>query len=215
MRTMYDSVNPRIIPADAAMVAGYVDGKYRWTEEGWGRFPHAVKVRIAVLPETDAGNVLDVERYDAAPGQAPGWVTMRRRAGVEPTVYCSRSAWPVVREAFRSSGVSEPQYWIADYTGKEHLPAGAVACQWGSAPTLDTSCVADYWPGVDPLPAEHTGALAPPPGTGVAAVPGFNGLLCCAYRDINRVWQPLTEPFLRQLVTDAVRTALAEKPPST
>lgn len=37
-RTMYDSTNPGAIPASAALVAGYVDGLYRWSDAAWARF---------------------------------------------------------------------------------------------------------------------------------------------------------------------------------
>ena len=88
MRTMFDSVTARNIPTTAKMVAGYVDGLYKWTTADWARFPHAVKVRIACFGRTNDGQVLDVEDGNATPTQAPVWVMMRRVKGVDPTVYC-------------------------------------------------------------------------------------------------------------------------------
>lgn len=154
-RTMYDSINPSSIPVDAALVAGYVDGLYRNMDALAARFPNALRVPIAVFPSTDDGLVLDVETGDATPAQAPGWVQMRRAAGVDPTVYCNTDTWPAVRAAFQAAGVSEPHYWIAQYDGVAAIPAGAIAKQFESTDPWDLSVVADYWPGVDPAPTEE------------------------------------------------------------
>ena len=134
MATMYDSVTPSAIPTSAAVVAGYVDGAYAWSNADWARFPQAVKARIAVFPRTNDGHVLDVEQGDATPAQAPGWVTMRRAAGIDPIVYCNTSTWPSVISAFRTAGVKEPPYWIAQYDGNPAIPSGAVAKQYNDPP---------------------------------------------------------------------------------
>ena len=155
-RTMYDSTNPFDIPTSAGMVAGYVDGIYAWTQAGWDRFPHAVKVRIAVSPLTVTdGHVLDVETGDATPAQSVGWVQTRRVRGFDPSVYCSYSTWLSVKGAFQSAGVAEPHYWIAAY-GNPPDPTiftGAIAHQYAdpvhSGGHYDLSSVADFWPGVD------------------------------------------------------------------
>ncbi|MBX6360090.1 MAG: hypothetical protein IRZ03_08425 [Acidobacterium ailaaui] len=156
-RTMYDSITAADIPASAAMVAGYVNGTYRWSDADWARFPGAVKVRIATRADVNDGHVLDVEPGDATPAQAPGWVTMRRAAGADPTVYCNQSTLPQVKAAFRAAGVAEPHYWVAHYDGIAELPDGCVAKQYANPPASgghwDLSIVADYWPGVDPAPA--------------------------------------------------------------
>src|SRR4051812_12158924 len=105
MRTMYDSVNAGAIPRDAALVAGYLaPSRYAWSAADWARFPHAVKVRIAIFADVDDGHVLDVEPGDATPAEAPGWVKRRRAAGIDPTVYCNASTWPTVRAKFRRQG---------------------------------------------------------------------------------------------------------------
>lgn len=151
---MYDSVTPSRIPADAALVAGYIEGPYAWPAAWWSAFPHARKVQIATVARTPQGVVLDVEAGDSTPDLAPGWVAARRAAGVDPTVYCSMSAWPAVRAAFKLHAVAEPHYWIADYDRIAVIPAGAVAKQYINEQPIgcDTSIVADYWPGVDPAP---------------------------------------------------------------
>lgn len=158
MRTMYDAVTARNIPADAAMVAGYID-KIKlepWSAADWARFPNAVKVEIVKKASTNAGHVLDVEPGDATPAQAPGWVRMRRAAGADPTVYMNASTWPTVRAEFQRQGVAPPHYWVAKYDDDPNWPAGwaalgCVAKQYAGnvAPGIDLSSVADYWPGVD------------------------------------------------------------------
>lgn len=151
-RLMYDGVTPSRIPADATMVAGYVDGRYANISAIRKRFPKALVVPIAVFASTNAGVVLDVEPGDATPAQAPGWVQRRRAAGVDPTVYCSAYAWPAVQAAFRHAGVAEPHYWIADYDNDPTVPVGAVAKQYRDTAGYDVSAVRSYWPGVDPKP---------------------------------------------------------------
>ena len=153
MRTFYDAITPANIPTNAQGVAGYVDGRYAWTAADWARFPHAVKVRIAVFSSTNDGHVLDVEPGCSTPASAPGWVQRRRKAGVDPTVYCSLSAWPTVRAAFHNAGVAEPHWWVAAYPGNgPNLYPGSIAHQYANPGPVDISVVADIWPGVDPKP---------------------------------------------------------------
>lgn len=153
---MWDSTTAADLPADAGMVAGYVDGLYAWSPADWARFPAATRVRIAVFADTDDGHVLDVEKGNATPAQAPGWVRLRRAAGVDPTVYCARGSWASLSAQFTVQHVAAPHWWIADWTGSPHLPAGASACQWADSVLTgyhyDVSAVADHWPGVDPDP---------------------------------------------------------------
>jgi len=156
-RTMHDSVTMARIPLSASMVAYYVDGLYANGTACRTRFPHAILVPIAVFASTNDGVVLDCETGDATPAQCPGWVVMRRKAGVDPTVYVNTSTWPWVINAFRSAGVPEPHYWVAAYPGiGAVLYPGSVAHQYadppGSGGDFDLSVVADYWPGVDPQP---------------------------------------------------------------
>lgn len=154
-RKMYDSTNPNAIPTNAQLVAGYLaPSPYAWTTAAWARFPNSVKVQIAVRASTNAGQVLDVESGDATAEQAPGWVTMRRAAGQDPTVYCSEGSWGSVQSAFASQNVAQPHYWVAAYPGGGAvIPVGAVAHQYAdpssSGGDWDLSIVADFWPGVD------------------------------------------------------------------
>lgn len=154
-RLMYDSDVAADIPADAQMVAGYLD---IWSAEEWARFPHAVKVHIARFDWLN-GDVLDVESTLATPGQAPAWVQRQRARGSTPCVYTSASNWQACRDAFAAAAVPEPLWWIASYQSPNDpsIPAGAIAHQYaspayGSGGHWDLSTVVDYWPGVDPDP---------------------------------------------------------------
>jgi hypothetical protein len=164
VRTMYDAVNAANIPLDAQLVAGYID-KIKlepWSTRDWARFPNARKVTIVKKASTRDGVVLDVETYDASPTEAPGWVAQRRHDGfAHPVVYMNLSTWGAVRAAFRSAGVAEPLYWVAEYNGDPTWGAGwavsgVIAKQYRGnvAPGIDISSVADYWPGVDPTPGD-------------------------------------------------------------
>jgi len=157
-RTMYDACDPTHIPADAAMVAYYIEGQCAWPPQQLARFPNAVKVPIATVAQPPRGTVLDVEAGDSSPDLAPGWCAARRAAGVDPSVYCNVSTWPTVRAAFAAHQVAEPHYWIAAWDHIAVLPSGAVAKQYVNEqpPGCDTSVVADYWPGVDPSPVTPT-----------------------------------------------------------
>ena len=161
-RSMYDAVTVSRIPAGATLVAGYANGVYANLPALRARFPHATVVGISVTAGFDGGTVLDVEKGDASPAEAPDWVRMRRAAGVDPTVYCNSSTWPSVKAAFEHAGVAQPHYWIAHYDGDPAIPAGAIAKQWKNTPGYDVSTVAAYWPGVDrkPAPAKPTVSLA-------------------------------------------------------
>ncbi len=155
-RTMYDGVDASRLPTSAQLVAGYVDGLYKWSSADWARFPRSVKVRVAVFSQTNDGQVLDVEPGNATPAQSVDWVLMRRRAGVDPTVYMNTSTWPAVRDAFRARRVAEPHYWVAQYDGIATIPSGAIGKQYYNNNDLgyDLSVVADHWPGVDPAGGE-------------------------------------------------------------
>jgi hypothetical protein len=166
-RTMYDSIRAANIKRNIdnpQMVGGYVD-EYsipKWTAAEWAMFPNAVKVRIAKKASTNDGHVLDVEPKLATPQQAPGWVEMRRGAGLStPAIYVQKSTWAQVQQEFRNQGVAQPLYWIAHYNGDPTLPTlngiEAVAKQYlGDTNGMDYSSVADYWPGVDLEPVDHS-----------------------------------------------------------
>jgi hypothetical protein len=153
---MYDSVDYRAIPAGSELVAGYVDGRNsRWPDEAWDAFPGRILVRIAVLASTNDGHMLDVETGDATPDEVPGWLAMRRAAGVDPTVYGNADSIRDVTAVCIAQGVSLPHFMVANYDRDPTIPDGYVAKQYweDKAQNIDYSSVADYWPGVDAAPS--------------------------------------------------------------
>jgi hypothetical protein len=152
MRQMLDSVSASSIPVGTQVVAGYVDGRYRWGPNDWARHHSAIHVPIAVFADTDDGLVLDVERGDATPAQVPGWVGMRRRRGVTPWVYCSSGLIPQVRGALANAGLHPPLWWVADWNGHADVPVGCVAHQYAAIGPYDLSALLDRVPGLDAMP---------------------------------------------------------------
>lgn len=154
-RTMYDAIVPANIPIDdPQMVAGYVSGSWPDFAEMVTRFPDAVHVSVATHVDTDA-MMLDIEKWDAAPSQAPAWCVRQRRRGQIPSLYFSESLWPEVRAAFRARNVTEPLYCIANANNQAVMIPGAIAHQYAFRGAYDLSIVADYWPGVDVAPPKH------------------------------------------------------------
>lgn len=156
---MYDSVSPAAIPADAEVVAGYVDGRFAWSQSDWDRFRNATKVTISAVGSAVA-HVVDVEVGCVWPPEnAVPWVLRARAAGYDPTVYCNwQNDLPNVKAAFLRAGVPEPHYWVARYDGVAEVPAGTVGKQYAApeAPAYarasghyDISAIASHWPGVD------------------------------------------------------------------
>lgn len=128
---MYDSVDLNQIPSDAQAVAGYVGGSWRtWTELA-GRFPHALRISIAVNATEDA-HCLDVENGDALPAQTPDWVKRQWALGnPRPIIYANKSTMTYVTQALHRAGITHSVgLWVADWTGIPHIPAGYDACQY-------------------------------------------------------------------------------------
>lgn len=165
-RTMYDSVSASAIPADAQMVAGYVDGAYRWSDADWARFPNAVKVRIATQPGTDDGDGCDVERGDLVPAQARTYIERRQAAGVpQPFVYCGLATVGQVQSACQGLLY---WLWIADWTGQPHPLSYAAAVQYADGKMLGTGydlsiVYADQFPGPHVPQEDVMGYMAPGP----------------------------------------------------
>jgi hypothetical protein len=138
---LYDSIDLQHIPADAAAVAGYVDGKWPTFHDVCKRWPHAHHVSIATSPRSIA-DILDVEAGDATIEQAPAWLQRAHRAGIErPGMYASISAWAALIRYCASHGWPRHRYkvWTAHWTRRPHLcsrscgfdfPTGAGATQY-------------------------------------------------------------------------------------
>jgi len=140
---MFDSTRAALIPAGAAMVAGYVTGRYAWSSADWHRFPHAAHVRIDVDGTAPfASDVADVERYDLTPQAAVEWVQQRQARGWWSCVYVDRSNLGVARHALDGLDV---EFWVADWTGSPHVVEGPRVCavQYLNTPDYDLSDVPD------------------------------------------------------------------------
>lgn len=146
MRIMYDSVHAALIPSGAAIVAGYVSGRYKWSPTDWARFPHAAHVRIDVDgSQPFASDVIDVERFDMTPGGAALWVRKRQEtSGWWSAAYVSLSNLEVLREAM---GNLQCEYWVADWNDQPELLAGEriIATQYANTVSYDLSIVVDKW----------------------------------------------------------------------
>ncbi|HEV2452154.1 MAG TPA: hypothetical protein VGS62_09520, partial [Streptosporangiaceae bacterium] len=130
--TMYDSVTWEAIPANAEVVAGYVDGDFAWPPAAWERWPGADKVLITVSGSL-TGNVADVEAGDMTPAQAAEWIRAKHSAGMRGvTIYCSRSDLGAVRTACKGQAY---YIWVADWTNSPHEIAGTVATQYQNVGT--------------------------------------------------------------------------------
>lgn len=149
-RIFYDSTTIDDIPADAVGIFAYANGRYANVGEARQKFPHAVIGTIAVSADAVA-DILDVERGDATPEQAPGWALRMRLQGRVAYVYCSASSWGAVKAAFAQSHVPEPEWGIADYDNVAQMIPGAIYKQYGGnlPGHYDLNIVADYLPGID------------------------------------------------------------------
>ena len=146
--TMYDDINADNIPADATVMAGYVDGQWPSYAPMKTRFPNARVFSITVY-NGDA-DILDVETGDATPDMVPAWVTRQRNAG-RPIVivYCNRSNYPAVVQACLNANVRVPPIWLAQYDNDPTIPDYAAGKQYQSTPNYDVSSIdTARWPGL-------------------------------------------------------------------
>jgi hypothetical protein len=97
------------------MVGGYVNGRYKWQPADWARFGGAVQFRINVTGVWGRGNILDVERGDATPGDAPHWYdSITWLPPRERGIYCNRATLPAVIAAM---GKRDWRLWLATLDG--------------------------------------------------------------------------------------------------
>lgn len=159
-RTMYDGVTWENIPDNGpagTIVAVYRTGRYAAdAAKVAARFPAAKYpvIWVDVNGSDPAGaQALDVEKGDATPAQAPGWVKARLAAvkGSLPTVYCNRSTIASVASECAAAGLKLGVHWwlwVATLDGTDYVADGVVACQreGGVSAPFDTSVVyADWW----------------------------------------------------------------------
>lgn len=155
---MYDAVTPGLIPINAQVVAGYIDGRYECYGAMVARFPRAVHISITTATST-AARVIDSETYDADPAQTANWVAAKIRLGARPTVYANLSRWPQVTAALAALRIplSEVDWWAAHYTGQPHIEPGSIATQFIDTGGYDISSLTANWPNPasNPIPPQE------------------------------------------------------------
>lgn len=149
MRLMYDSVDPKRIPAGADLVAGYGNGIFRWPDGALSRFksPDLAHAMIDVNgSDPDGCGVLDVERFDATNNHAGAWIARRVELGRRAVCYTSLSNAAALIEAIGSLR-EHASLWLADWTGQPHKvdisAMHVVAVQFRNTPQFDLSAVFD------------------------------------------------------------------------
>lgn len=119
---MYDAVDLTQIPAGAAAVAGYVDGKWPTYAEVQRRWPDAHHLSIATSARHDA-DCLDVEAGDAAAPQVASWLLRQLERGVKrPHIYASVSRMQGLVDLILSRNIKRAQFrlWTAHYGRGPH-----------------------------------------------------------------------------------------------
>jgi hypothetical protein len=148
----YDATDPGNIPADAAVILYYGDGKYEWTSDSLARFPKARRRAITVEGDP-ACNIADVEHGDMKPSDVPAFLAawwQEHPGGSRGTVYCTRSTLVAVQAICAGR---EFNVWLATLDGSQPRsidpPGTLVAVQYAGGVTAeyDTSIVWDRsWP---------------------------------------------------------------------
>ena len=122
MRTMGDATTLANIPPSVQIVGCYRNGLYAADPNHLNTlFPLNRYVHVWIDVDgshPESAQVLDVERFDATPEQAPGWVIARRKVVHTslPTVYCDRDTLPHVLAECAAEGLiaaEHYQLWIA------------------------------------------------------------------------------------------------------
>jgi peptidoglycan hydrolase-like protein with peptidoglycan-binding domain len=154
---MYDSIDVRQIPANAAYAAGYTSGHWPTYANGSlkAHLPHARLLSIAVTAAHDA-ECLDIETGDAVNWQAPGWIRRQHARGVKrPVLYTSASNVGALINVCSMNGLNRWKdyvIWAAHYTRRHKCSPAACGypaadgTQWTSRAlgrTLDQSLLED------------------------------------------------------------------------
>jgi hypothetical protein len=92
-----DSTTPDVLPVNTPIVGGYVNGRYKWSDADWARFPGAYQLRINVTGLPGRGNTLDVERGDATAAHCVPWYdSITWKPPAERCIYVGRDNLPSV-----------------------------------------------------------------------------------------------------------------------
>src|ERR1700740_3357635 len=110
---MADSVTATDIPPGVyELVAGYIDGLYKWTDADWVFHHQSRLVSITAVTADPAAQVADVETGALTPGMAANWAKQRAAAGNVSTVYVQASRFGEVVNAVAAAGDPYPYLWI-------------------------------------------------------------------------------------------------------
>jgi hypothetical protein len=209
---MYDSTTAADIPADATIVAGYLDGTWPTFAALVARFPTATHVSIATTAATRGADVYDVEQGDLTPVQCPGVWQRERAAGREPVAYVNRSNIVPVLNAFATARMAPPRFWVATLDNSRPWAPNVVAIQYAgqnlTGGHYDCSDVIDDWPAPRPKETRMLILLAPDgfqylvSGSMVVHIP--NVADSAALQAAGVKLAPVDQPF-----ADAVKAAAA------
>lgn len=145
-RIMRDSTTAGDIPVHGTeLVAGYVNGKYAWTQENYDQFPGIPHVFIDIHGDTAHAGVLDVEEGCADLGVAPGWVKARKEAlpnAYPPIIYTFRAMLTPIFNLLAEHDlhvVRDFRLWIATLDGTKAVDdmTGVTAVQYKRARNRD------------------------------------------------------------------------------
>lgn len=183
-RIMRDSTTAADIPGHGLdLVAGYGNGRYKWADADWQRFPGIGHVYIDVDGSRPDCGVLDVEQGDAPPSQAPVWVKARLALphAYPPVLYCNRSMLTPLFNAMNAAGlhvVRDFRLWVATLDGTKTLPdmTGVAAVQYAgenlTGGHYDESIVYDDTWHAPPAPQREYLVVELPGGQAFKAVSG-------------------------------------------
>lgn len=143
----YDSTNPWALPANAAMVVGYLDGKESaWAGSAWSRFT-GVRGTNTVLANPLADGC-DYERGNADLAQVANCMRTRYSLRKRSRLYFNNDTNNYVETvAYLNNYLPREwwDWWAVAVTGVPHLVPGSVMTQYLFAPTLDCSMVDDNY----------------------------------------------------------------------
>lgn len=180
MGTMLDTTRPAELPDPlpaGVALAGYIDGaESAWPPEDFGRYTAAgVEVLKTSVLADPAAVCFDGEKGNAGPDEIAGAIRTRYDREEPSVLYCSRLNVGPYMGALRARGLptfTPPElwphlgvyWWDADWTGAQHLTAGAVATQWTNGNPYDTSETYGSFPASEvPEPAPEPEPPAPSP----------------------------------------------------
>jgi hypothetical protein len=178
---MADSTNAQDIPqGQFQLVAGYIDGAYRWSDHDWAIHKDSIQVRICAVTVDVTAHVADIEAGALKPIDGAQFIKDKTARGEHPSLYFSESRLTEVENQLRASGLDPYHgwsWWRANWNNNPNDGGPGVAHQYAN-PALtgahyDLSSVADYWEGVDPAPAPAPAPTpAPTPTPQPAPAPG-------------------------------------------